>query len=121
MNKEDYKVIGEIITAYLCKYVCRDKRIRKLRDGILTELANYFEKEEVGLSIKESPKDDCLECGGDGVLLSLNSDRDHLEVQRCDNCGRFEGDLEAWEYVRPIFKERIFNRKQFLKDTGVNQ
>ncbi len=47
MNQKDYKAIGEIITAYLCKYTCRkNDKIRKLRDGILTELADYFEKED---------------------------------------------------------------------------
>ncbi len=47
MNQKDYKAIAEIITAYLCKYSCKkDEKIKKLRNGILEELADYFEKED---------------------------------------------------------------------------
>lgn len=34
----DKEKVKEVINAYLCKYVCRNDRIRKLRDGILKEL-----------------------------------------------------------------------------------
>lgn len=34
----DKQKVKEVVTAYLCKYVCRDDRIKKLRDGILNEL-----------------------------------------------------------------------------------
>jgi cob(I)alamin adenosyltransferase len=50
MNEEklDKKKVKEVITAYLCNYVCRkDDKIRKLRDGILHELGLDLEKENV--------------------------------------------------------------------------
>lgn len=124
MNREDCKEIAKIIKKTIIEDV--DLGFKEGNQNVLDLplfiklLADYFEREEVS-PIKEPSTDDCQECGGDGVLLSLNTDRNHLEIQRCDNCHRFNGDLEAWEYVRPIFKEKIFDRKQFLKDCGVKE
>jgi cob(I)alamin adenosyltransferase len=50
MNEEklDKEKVKEVITAYLCNYVCRkDEKICKLRDGILHELGLDLEKENV--------------------------------------------------------------------------
>ena len=47
MNEEklDKAKVKEVITAYLCNYVCRkDEKICKLRDGILHELGLDLEK-----------------------------------------------------------------------------
>lgn len=38
-EKLDKERVREVVTAYLCNYICRkDDKIRKLRDGILHEL-----------------------------------------------------------------------------------
>jgi len=37
-RKEFIKEIEEIVRAYLCKYTCRDEKLRKIRDGILKEI-----------------------------------------------------------------------------------
>lgn len=43
------------------------------------------------------------ECGQcqDGVLLVDNSDKEIIEVQKCDECDMFNSDLDAWKSVKP--------------------
>ena len=43
----------------------------------------------------------CNRCESRRVILTFNIDRDHIEIQRCDNCKVFESDIGAWEYVKP--------------------
>ena len=46
-------------------------------------------------------KQECEKCGSDGVLLLYNSDEGRTEIQRCDDCQKFESDIDAWKIVKP--------------------
>ncbi len=51
--------------------------------------------------LKKAIGKDCKDCNGEGVLLTYNSLRDSLEIQRCDTCKKFKSDIKAWESVKP--------------------
>ena len=95
MNKKEYEKIAEIINAYLCKYICKkNSKIENYRQGILTELADYFESK---LKIK---KNSIHGLSHKAMNLDLN-----LHTNGCMYC--------------QIKSEVEFNRQQFLKDCGV--
>lgn len=59
-------------------------------------------------------KPECKSCDSRGLLISFNSERGHLEIQRCDICQQFNSDTEAWEFIKPIDtesdKRKVVNR-----------
>ena len=58
----------------------------------------------------------CDGCNNDGLFLCENTDRDRIEVQRCDNCERFSSDLDAWKYTKPSSAERKFDNNNTSKE-----
>ena len=44
---------------------------------------------------------DCGYCKGKGCMITWNSDRERLEVQRCDNCNEWMSDYECWKELEP--------------------
>jgi hypothetical protein len=57
---------------------------------------------------------DCEACGGRGWLLSLNTDRDVYEVQRCDTCFQFETDRGAGETAAAIIEDALSIRSTVI-------
>ena len=43
----------------------------------------------------------CEACKDEGFLIAMNTNRDHLEVEKCDLCNKFKSDKEAWKYLKP--------------------
>lgn len=46
-------------------------------------------------------KELCESCSGTGCFISFNTEKGYNEIQRCDLCKRFRGDVEAWVSLNP--------------------
>lgn len=42
----------------------------------------------------------CDDCKDRGWILAYNTESEHSEIQRCDACNKYGGDMEAWETVK---------------------
>jgi hypothetical protein len=49
--------------------------------------------------MKKKTKHKCGVCAGKGWLLIMNTDTHALEIQRCDECGRYESDSEVQSHI----------------------
>lgn len=63
---------------------------------------------------KEDEK--CEACGDKGWLISYNTERKKKEVQRCDLCQKFEGDIEAYKAFLKTTKRKDAKNLKPTKD-----
>jgi len=57
----------------------------------------------------------CNSCKGCGWLLASTGEC-YDEIQRCDDCETFPGDLEAWSYIRELMDNAL--RKTLMCQTS---
>ena len=43
----------------------------------------------------------CEWCNNCGLLLTNNTPKGKLEIEKCYNCKKFKSNLEAWKSVKP--------------------
>ena len=91
MNQKDYKEIAGIIKLYLSDREAVDKQIKSF---LVEKLADYFEREDKV----------CSNCKTPNMILIKNLP-EGLRY-KCNGC--------------LFFHKLKFNKKQFLKDCGVN-
>ena len=65
--------------------------------------------------------DDCDACYGQGYVHS-NDEEGNDEIQKCDECEKFESDQDAREYYRDLgfpefsYEEEVFKREDEVKN-----